>query len=210
MKLVFAARGLPVAPGPRGRCATSGTATRDADRSACAGAFGYPVFVKPANLGIERRHLEGADAQRSSRAAIELAFEFDRKVVVEAAVPERARDRVRACSATTSPRRRCPARSSRRASSTTTRRSTSTTARRPSSRRRSTPSSRTRGPAAGDRGVPGGRRRRHGARRLPAVAATGQLVRQRGQHHPRLHHDQHVREAVGGQRRRLSARCSIA
>ena len=43
--------------------------------------------------------------------------------------------------------------------------------------------------------------RRHGARRLlPDDATTGELVRERGEHHPRLHHDQHVSEDVGGQR----------
>ena len=50
---------------------------------------------------------------------------------------------------------------------------------------------------AGDRGVPGGRRRRHGARRLPARRATPACSPQRGEHHPRLHDDQHVPEDVG-------------
>ena len=52
--------------------------------------------------------------------------------------------------------------------------------------------------------------RGHGARGLPAGAADRPAVRQRGEHDPRLHHDQHVREAVGRQRPRLSRRCSIA
>src|SRR5688500_15632120 len=58
-------------------------------------------------------------------------------------------------------------------------------------------------PAAVDRGVPGDRLRRDGPRRLPAVAADRRDLRQRGQHHPRLHHDQHVFEAVGRDRCRL-------
>jgi D-alanine-D-alanine ligase len=48
---------------------------------------GYPVFVKPANLGssvgISKAHEASELAQ-----AVELAAEFDRKVVIERAVPE--------------------------------------------------------------------------------------------------------------------------
>jgi D-alanine-D-alanine ligase len=35
--------------------------------------------------------------------------------------------------------------------------------------------------------------------------ATGALLAERDQHHPGLHHHQHVREAVGGERRALPA-----
>jgi D-alanine-D-alanine ligase len=49
-------------------------------------AFPYPVFVKPANLGsslgISKVHASGELA-----AALELAASFDRKILVEAAVP---------------------------------------------------------------------------------------------------------------------------
>ena len=56
--------------------------------------------------------------------------------------------------------------------------------------------------AAVDRGVQGDRRRRHGARRFPARARRRHDLRQRGQHHPGLHHDQHVSRSSG--RRRAS------
>ena len=46
------------------------------------------MFVKPANLGLERRHLEGQGPRRACRSALDLAGSFDRKIVVEAAVPE--------------------------------------------------------------------------------------------------------------------------
>ena len=48
--------------------------------------FGYPMFVKPANLGSS----VGISKARSAAdfaAAMELALQFDRKVVIEAAVP---------------------------------------------------------------------------------------------------------------------------
>ena len=65
------------------------------------------------------------------------------------------------------------------------------------------------GAAAGDRGVPRDRRGRPGARGLPAGARHRRDLRQRDQHHARLHHDQHVLEDVGGQRRELRRRSSI-
>ena len=129
MKLVFAARGLPI-------CDYEVVLKRDWQRDERASLqrvvdrLGFPVFVKPANLGSSVG-ISKAKHAAELRAAIELAAEFDRKIVVEAAVPQRARDRSAPCSATTSPRRRCRARSSRRASSTTTKRSTSTTGRAP-------------------------------------------------------------------------------
>jgi D-alanine-D-alanine ligase len=84
MKVMFAARGLPL-------CAwrTFVRAEWDRDRARVltdVKALGYPMFVKPANLGssvgISKVKLEADLA-----AAIETALEFDRKVVVEAAVP---------------------------------------------------------------------------------------------------------------------------
>jgi D-alanine-D-alanine ligase len=50
-------------------------------------ALGFPMFVKPANLGSSVGISKAKD-QASLRAAIDLAGSFDRKVVVEAAVPE--------------------------------------------------------------------------------------------------------------------------
>ena len=84
-KLVFAARGLPQV--------NYMTLTRNEWTRSPSGVvaqvtsrLGYPVFVKPANLGssigISKARLEG-----ELRAAIDLAAEFDRKIVIEAAVP---------------------------------------------------------------------------------------------------------------------------
>jgi D-alanine-D-alanine ligase len=86
MKTLFAAHGLPVAPwlvvrrhewdrGP------------DALAARVAETLRYPVFVKPANLGSS----VGISKVASPAAigeAITMALQFDRKVVVEAAVPQ--------------------------------------------------------------------------------------------------------------------------
>ena len=50
-------------------------------------ALGFPMFVKPANLGSSVGISKAKDP-RGLREAIDLAGSFDRKVVVEAAVPE--------------------------------------------------------------------------------------------------------------------------
>jgi D-alanine-D-alanine ligase len=83
MKVLFAARGLPV-------CDWHGfvRAEWDRDRAGVLTAIaklGMPVFVKPANLGssVGISKVKSADALV---AAIDLALEFDRKVVVEAGV----------------------------------------------------------------------------------------------------------------------------
>jgi D-alanine-D-alanine ligase len=84
MKVLFAARGLPL-------CGWHGFVraewTRDRTRVLDAiGALGMPVFVKPANLGSSVG-ISKVKSQAELAPAIELALEFDRKVVVEAAVP---------------------------------------------------------------------------------------------------------------------------
>jgi D-alanine-D-alanine ligase len=84
MRVLFAARGLPLCPW-RGfvRAEWVRDRTRVLDE---VGALGLPVFVKPANLGSS----VGISKVKSAPElvpAIEYAFEFDRKVVVEAAVP---------------------------------------------------------------------------------------------------------------------------
>jgi D-alanine-D-alanine ligase len=84
MKMMFAARGLPL-------CAWRGFVRPEWDRDRAAvlrelETLGYPMFVKPANLGSS----VGISKVKASAAlvpAIEMALEFDRKVVVEAAVP---------------------------------------------------------------------------------------------------------------------------
>ncbi|MBI4265583.1 MAG: D-alanine--D-alanine ligase [Acidobacteria bacterium] len=86
MKTLFAAHGLPIvrhlvvlrrqwsgATGP-----TAASVARE---------LGYPVFVKPANLGSSVG-ISKAKSEADLGGAVELAFEYDRKIVIEAAVPE--------------------------------------------------------------------------------------------------------------------------
>ena len=85
MKLVFAAKGLPV-------CDYDVVLTRDwrrderATLTSIVDRLGFPVFVKPANLGSSVGISKARHAVEL-REAINLAAQFDRKVVVEAAVP---------------------------------------------------------------------------------------------------------------------------
>jgi D-alanine-D-alanine ligase len=85
MKIAFAARGLPVGP-YRVLLSHEWRSGRDAHASAIADALGFPMFVKPANLGSSVG-ISKAKTAADLLTAIDLAFEFDRKVVVEAAVP---------------------------------------------------------------------------------------------------------------------------
>jgi D-alanine-D-alanine ligase len=89
MKLVFAASGLPICDyhvvmKREWQRDERGTLTTVVDR------LGFPVFVKPANLGSSVG-ISKARHAAELRTAIELAAGFDRKIVVEAAVP-RARE----------------------------------------------------------------------------------------------------------------------
>ena len=52
-----------------------------------AGDLRYPVFVKPANLGSSVG-ISKARSEIEFAEAMELALQFDRKIVVEAAIPE--------------------------------------------------------------------------------------------------------------------------
>ena len=85
MKLVFAAKGLPI-------CDYEVVLKRDWQRDErgvmerVAGRLGFPVFVKPANLGSSVG-ISKAKHATELRAAIGLAAQFDRKIVIEAAVP---------------------------------------------------------------------------------------------------------------------------
>ena len=84
-KLVFAARGLPQAEYLvvlRGEWKSA----PDTVRSDVASKLGYPVFVKPANLGSSVG-ISKVKSDAELPAAIDLAAEFDRKIVIEAAVP---------------------------------------------------------------------------------------------------------------------------
>lgn len=84
-KLVFAARGLPQANYLVVLRSEWKSAPADITRDV-ASTLGYPVFVKPANLGSSVG-ISKAKREADLAAAIDLAAEFDRKVVIEAAVP---------------------------------------------------------------------------------------------------------------------------
>ncbi|MEY4636051.1 MAG: D-alanine--D-alanine ligase [Acidobacteriota bacterium] len=83
MKVLFAAAGLPVVDS-HAFVRAEWTRNRDGVLAGIA-ALGYPVFVKPANLGssvgISKVKVPGELVP-----AIEAALEFDRKVIVEAGV----------------------------------------------------------------------------------------------------------------------------
>jgi D-alanine-D-alanine ligase len=85
MKVLFAAHGLPVGP-----YRTVLRREWDADASGITAAVArdlrYPVFVKPANLGSSVG-ISKAKSDDDLRTAMALALEFDRKIVIEAAVP---------------------------------------------------------------------------------------------------------------------------
>jgi len=86
MKTLFAARGLPVGLyavvlRPEWNRSASAVISR------IAGELGYPVFVKPANLGSSVG-ISKAKSAGELETAMELALQFDRKVVIEAAIPK--------------------------------------------------------------------------------------------------------------------------
>jgi D-alanine-D-alanine ligase len=86
MKLVFAAKGLPI-------CDYEVVMKREWQRDErsvlqrIVNGLGFPVFVKPANLGSSVG-ISKAKHVAELRSAISLAAQFDRKVVIEAAVPK--------------------------------------------------------------------------------------------------------------------------
>ena len=170
MKVVFAARGLPVTPGTAWCCVTSGSANRDAvvtDRARARLPAVRQAGEPRARASASRRR-RPARARRGHRPRLR--------------VRPQGRRRSRPC--------RRPAKSSARVLGNDDPEASVAGEIVPVARvlrlrgqvpgrrveaasfpRRSTPSSRTPSPAAGDRGVPRHRLRRHGARRLPAVAA---------------------------------------
>ena len=85
MKVAFAARDLPVAA-ERVLLTHQWRADRNTHAASVADALGYPMFVKPANLGSSVG-ISKAKTLDDLRTSIDLAFEYDRKVVIEAAVP---------------------------------------------------------------------------------------------------------------------------
>ena len=184
-------------------CATSGTASATPSPADCAAAFGYPLFVKPANLGSSVGISKAADRRRRSCAAIDLAFEFDRKVLVEQAVPE-AREIECAVLGNDDPEASVPG------EIVPNREFYDYEAKYLDDQSEiiiPAPLTAEQQDTIRHMAVEAFRAidaRRHGARGLPAVAAHRAALRQRGEHDSRVHDDQHVREAVGRQRPRLS------
>jgi D-alanine-D-alanine ligase len=86
MKVVFAAAGLPVCP-YRVVLRHGWQLGRDAVARDLESALGYPMFVKPANLGSSVG-ISKAKTRRDLVEAMNLAGEFDRRIVIEAAVPD--------------------------------------------------------------------------------------------------------------------------
>jgi D-alanine-D-alanine ligase len=86
MKVVFAAAGLPICPYDvvlrhEWRVDPAGVGKRLASR------LQFPMFVKPANLGSSVGISKAKDPD-GLETAMDLAAEFDRKLVIEAAVPD--------------------------------------------------------------------------------------------------------------------------
>jgi D-alanine-D-alanine ligase len=85
MKTLFAAAGLPIVPHltvlHRDWLRDAASLTKHA-----ADRLRFPLFVKPANLGSSVG-ISKAASSSDLPAAMELAFQFDRKAVVEAGVP---------------------------------------------------------------------------------------------------------------------------
>jgi D-alanine-D-alanine ligase len=86
MKVVFAARGLPVCP-YRVVMRYDWERRRDTIIGELEDALGYPMFVKPANLGSSVGISKAKDRPGLGEA-MDVAGSFDRKIVVEAAVAD--------------------------------------------------------------------------------------------------------------------------
>ncbi len=85
MKVVFAAAGLPVCP-YRAVLRHDWQSDREAIAAELEKALQYPMFVKPANLGSSVG-ISKAKTREGLIGAMDLAGSFDRRIVVEAAVP---------------------------------------------------------------------------------------------------------------------------
>lgn len=84
-KKLFEQAGLPQAP-YRTILRSAWQREPDVVLTGLADALGFPLFVKPANLGSSVG-ISKADNREELRTALDLAAEYDRKIVVEAAVP---------------------------------------------------------------------------------------------------------------------------
>ena len=85
MKTLFIAHNLPVGPYVVA-LRRDWSAGADGITTRVSKELGYPVFVKPANLGSSVG-ISKAKSEDDLRTAIELALQFDRKIVIEAAIP---------------------------------------------------------------------------------------------------------------------------
>ena len=85
MKTLFAACGLPIVP-HHTVLRREWLERRHSIAERAAGELGFPMFVKPANLGSSVG-ISKAKSAAGFTDAMELAFQFDRKAVIEAAVP---------------------------------------------------------------------------------------------------------------------------
>jgi D-alanine-D-alanine ligase len=85
MKVAFAGRNLPVVPHAV-VLRSEWEASPDDVSARLVARLGFPMFVKPANLGSSVG-ISKARSPAELRVAMTLAADFDRKVVVEAAVP---------------------------------------------------------------------------------------------------------------------------
>jgi len=88
MKLILAARGLPIGPYVVVRDRDWGPTASEAERKSVLdeiGELGWPVFVKPARGGSSIGTSRAADLDQLE-AAIDEARRYDRKVLVEAAI----------------------------------------------------------------------------------------------------------------------------
>ena len=86
MKVVFSAAGLPVCP-YRTVLRRNWDTRRDDLLRELERALGFPMFVKPANLGSSVGISKAKNASGLADA-IDLAGSYDRKIVIEAAVPD--------------------------------------------------------------------------------------------------------------------------
>jgi D-alanine-D-alanine ligase len=85
MKTLFIARTLPVGP-YMVVLRPEWIAAADAVTKRVTETLRYPVFVKPANLGSSVG-ISKAKSEGDLRTAMDLALQFDRKIVIEAAIP---------------------------------------------------------------------------------------------------------------------------
>ena len=123
-KAVLRDAGIAVARSLRAACTARRPARPRACVSASAETLGWPVFVKPANLGSSVGITKVHGPRRARRRASSSRYRARRqKVLVERFVGRAARSSA-ACSATSRHRVRRSARSCRTPSGTTTRRST--------------------------------------------------------------------------------------